>query len=122
MLFLVVFPALVVSFIGLQINVVQRTEDVARYMILSAFTVPLIAAIFMDKFLESIKKYWKYLSVIFILVMLLFSWFNFKDKLNTMSSVIQFSPSFFQACDFIKTNTEKDAKLLSLWAAPTVYI
>lgn len=121
LLFLAIFPALVISFIGWQIGSEQRTEDIARYMILSAFAVPLIAAVFIDKFLDFLRKYWKYLSVILIIIIIYFSWVNFKEKLTTMSSVTQFSTAFFDACNFIKSNTEKDSTFLTLWAAPTVY-
>ena len=133
LLFLTIFPALVISFIGFQVGAEQRTEDIARYMILSAFSVPLIAAIFIDKLLDSIKKYWKYFTVIVLIIIVIISGLNFKDKLfgvkdnngnvkaEGLSDIMQFSPSFFQACDFIKANTEKDAKLLTLWAAPTIY-
>jgi 4-amino-4-deoxy-L-arabinose transferase-like glycosyltransferase len=121
LLFLSILPSIAVSIIGFQSGVVQRTEDVARYLILSAFTVALISAIAIDKFSDYIKKYWRYFTVIVLLIVVVLSWLNVRDKLTTMSSVIQFSPSFFQACDFIKSNTEHDAKFLSLWAGPTVY-
>jgi len=121
LLFLTILPAIVIFYIGISVGAEHRTEDIARYMILTAFTIPLIAAIFIDKFLESVKKYWKYFSIIILIVVIFISWLNFKDKLNTMSRVTQFSPAFFEACNFIKANTEKDAKFLTLWAGPTAY-
>lgn len=102
-------------------KVEQRSEDIARYLILSAFTVPLISAVFIDSFLESIKKYWKFFPLIIIGIIIIISWINFKGKLDVMAKVTQFSPAFFQACDFIRNNTEKDARFLTLWAPPTAY-
>lgn len=121
LLFLAVLPALVISYMGFKADVDQRTEDIARYLILSAFVVPLIAAVFIDDFSEAIKKYWKYLPIVVVVIIIIISWINFKDKLDVMASVTQFSPAFFEACDYIKSNTETDAKFLTLWAAPTIY-
>jgi hypothetical protein len=121
LLILAIFPAIVISIMGVIEGSEQRTEDIARYMILSAFVIPLIASVFFDKLMNLIKKYWRFLPVIIVALIMIFSWFSFKSKLDTMSSVTQFSPAFFQACDFIKGNTEKDSRFLSLWAAPTVY-
>jgi len=121
LIFLVVLPALIISYVGFKAKVEQRSEDVARYLILSAFALPLISAFFIDNLLELIKKYWKFFPLTIIGMIIILSWINFKGKLDVMSSVTQFSPAFFQACDFIKTNTEKDARFLSLWAAPTAY-
>jgi 4-amino-4-deoxy-L-arabinose transferase-like glycosyltransferase len=119
LLFLSLLPALAISLMSFQ--TVVRTEDMARYLILSAFTVALLSAIAIDKFSDYIKKYWKYFTVIVLIIVVVISWLNVRDKLASMSSVTQFSPSFFQACDFIKGNTENDARFLSLWAGPTVY-
>ena len=43
-------------------------------------------------------------------------------KADVMIQVKQFSPSFFEACDWIKGNVEKDARLgCVVWAGATIY-
>jgi hypothetical protein len=121
LIFVSILPALIIAYFGFKVNATQRAEDIARYLLLSSFTVPLVSAIFVDKFFESLKKYSKFVVPILLIIIIVMSWISMKDKLNTMSSVMQFSPSFFEACNFIKTNTVEDSKLLTLWAAPTAY-
>jgi 4-amino-4-deoxy-L-arabinose transferase-like glycosyltransferase len=118
LIILVVLPFLVIY---LNSRTVVRTEDAARYLILSTFVLSLIAGVFIDSFLGSFKKYGKYIIPFIIVILVAVALFNFKDKLGVMSSVTQFSPDFFNACDFIKSNTDSNAKFLSLWGAPTVY-
>lgn len=121
LLLLSITPAIAILAISINSGVEFRTEDAARYLILSSFAVPLVAAVFIDKFSDTVKKYWKYLTVIIIGVIVIFSWYNFKDKLNTMSEVTKFSPLFFDACNFIKSNTNNNSTFLTLWAGPTIY-
>lgn len=118
LIFLVVLPVLIIAYNS---QTVVRTEDAARYLILSAFVLSLIAGVFIDKLLDLFKKYGKYIIPVVIGILIVVSLINFKDKLGVMSSVTQFSPDFFEACNFIKTNTETNAKFLSLWGAPTAY-
>ena len=98
-----------------------RVEDAARYMILSTVIVALIAATWIETIFKIMDKKWKYLPPLIMVGLMVFCWFSFKPKLDMTSQIQTFSPAFFQACDWIKTNTPKDATFLSLWAAPTAY-
>jgi len=49
------------------------------------------------------------------------SYYNFSTKVLAMPQVKQFSSYFFEACDWVKTNTPQNAILLSLNTHPTVY-
>jgi len=98
-----------------------RVEDVGRYIILSTVTFALMSAVFLEEFFKSVQKFWKYIPVLIIIVMLILFWPVFKSRLDTMSQVKTFSPLFFDACDWIKGNTPNDGIFLSLWSAPTAY-
>jgi hypothetical protein len=86
--------------------------------------VPFIALI-SGKFFEEIYfwlcKYYKYLGIGIIIIILIFGYLGLREKLNTMYQVKQFSPTFFEACGWIKKNTPKDAVFMSIWSHRAVY-
>jgi hypothetical protein len=98
-----------------------RTEDMARYMLGSVPFVALVSSVYIEEILNFLKKYHKYLGLLLILLVIIFSYFNLAAKLNIMKGVKQFSPSFFEACKWIKNNLPENAVLLSLWGHQTTY-
>jgi len=98
-----------------------RVEDMARNMIGLTAIVALISAVYFGEVIEFTKKYHKIFPLVIIGIVLIVAFFNFKYKLDTMYSVKQFSPLFFEACDWVKENTPKDSILLSFHTSPTYY-
>jgi 4-amino-4-deoxy-L-arabinose transferase-like glycosyltransferase len=68
-----------------------------------------------------VKNYQYALMVTFFSFIILFSFVNFYDKITGMVQVKQFSPSFFEACKFIKQNTTDDSLILTVWDYATTY-
>lgn len=117
LLFLSILPTLVITIQSATI----RAEDIGRYLILTTVIISLIAATWLEIVFKVVEKRWKYFPLIIMFMLLIFCWFNFKPKLDVMYQIKAFSPMFFDACDWIKSNSEKDSSFMSLWAAPTVY-
>jgi len=99
----------------------SRAEDTARYTLGFVPFVSLIASIFFVKFYEFLEKNYRYLGLGIILFVLFLSYVNFSEKLPTMTSIKQFSPLFFEACDWIKSNTPKDIRIMTVWVWHTTY-
>jgi len=67
------------------------------------------------------KKYKPALAIAFIFILLV-SFTNFYNKLETMKGVKQFSPLFFQACDWVKQNTPMNIRIANtIWGSATAY-
>jgi hypothetical protein len=49
------------------------------------------------------------------------SYFNISGKLDIMFRVKQFSPAFFEACDWVKNNLPENVSLYTVWAHRAVY-
>ena len=56
-----------------------------------------------------------------MLFWILFSFNIAYQKLETMQKVKQFSSTFFEACDWIKLNTDKDSLIMTIWAHRAAY-
>jgi len=98
-----------------------RAEDAARYTLYAVPILTLIVSIYLEKILNWTKKYSKYLPLFLILCVAIVSFLNFLGKASIMIRVKQFSPLFFEACNWIKQNLPLNASLLSLHTHPTVY-
>jgi 4-amino-4-deoxy-L-arabinose transferase-like glycosyltransferase len=66
------------------------------------------------------KKYQAALTVTFVFIILT-SFTNFYTKTATMQQVKQFSPLFFEACNWIEKNTPQNSTLMTIWAHRAVY-
>lgn len=98
-----------------------RAEDIARYFLNAIPIIGIVAGVYVSSVIEFAKKYNKYLIVVILLAIFALSYLNLSQKTETMKSVKGFAPSFFDACSWIKTNTPKNASLLSLHTYPTLY-
>jgi 4-amino-4-deoxy-L-arabinose transferase-like glycosyltransferase len=103
------------------ISIGGRTEDLARYGLFIVSVIGLVSAIYFDTIAEFLKKYHKVLTFVIIILVVGISFYSLKQRLDTMQYVKQFSPLFFEACNFVKENVPKNALLLSLYTHPTVY-
>jgi len=88
-----------------------RAEDTARWLMPLVPIMAIIASSYMSNIYDFMKKHLKTLALVFFIFVIFFSYKNFNQKLQIMDQVKQFSPAFLQACEWIKTNTPKDARL-----------
>ncbi len=98
-----------------------RAEDTARYTLSIIPVIGFVVGIYLDQIFVFIEKQYKSLALIVFLLVVAVSFMNLNQKLPIMKAVKQFSPSFFQACDWIEANTDEDALLMSVWGHRLVY-
>jgi len=98
-----------------------RAEDAARYTLIAIPAMALISANYLDALSTFLSKYKRVLSVFFVATIIIISLVNFYSKNMTMTQVKQFSPSFLQACEWVRNNLPQNSTLLSLYGHPTVY-
>ncbi len=96
----------------------SRAEDAARAMVVIVSPLAVLTGLSSEKIFTSIKKIksiGKYAAVGFVILLLLWSITTTNQKAQSLKPVKQFSTSFFQACDWIKENTESGSLLVTLW-------
>jgi len=98
-----------------------RAEDTARYTLGWISIISLISAIYFKSIYDFIKKYQKYFAVAVFIFVIFFSFQNLKQKLDVMNQVKQFSPLFFEACDWVKANLPDNVLISSVWSSRAVY-
>ncbi|MEM5836467.1 MAG: glycosyltransferase family 39 protein [Candidatus Aenigmatarchaeota archaeon] len=102
-------------------NVVGRAEDTARYTLGWVPLFSLLAGVWYSKIYEFLEKNQKYFGLIVFLFVFLLSYMNASSKLAVMAQVKRFSPTFFEACDWVKTNLPKNVSLYTVWAHRAIY-
>lgn len=114
-------------------NVFGRAENAPRYTLAWSLPLVLLAAIYFSevwKYLDSFKKNLGLLILILAVFVCLWNPFmyfsrahtpNFLNKLQIMEAVKRFSPSFFEACDWVKENLPQDVRLMTIWAHRAAY-
>jgi hypothetical protein len=101
-----------------------RAEDTARYTLGWAPLIATIAAIFFGKAYDIFSSYHSYFGPLVIILILILAYQNFKSKLDTMAIVKQFSSTFFEACNWIKTHQKEvpeNSILMTIWAHRAIY-
>ena len=88
-----------------------RAEDTARWLMPLVPLMAVTASFYMKFIYELLEKNLKTISIIFFIVLIFFAFKNFNQKLAVMNQVKKFSPAFLQACEWVKANTPKDARL-----------
>ncbi len=99
----------------------QRAEDLARYTLGWVPIIAIIAAIYFEAVYNFIRKYQKYIALIVFVIVIILGYQALTEKLNTIFQVKQFSPLFFEACDWIKGNTPENSLLFTVWSHRAVY-
>ena len=99
----------------------NRAEDTARYTLAWVPSIALVSALFFDEIYKFLNSCHKYLGLLIFILVILLSFSNQKSKLDTMALVKQFSPSFFEACDWVKKNLPENATLMTIWAHRAIY-
>jgi 4-amino-4-deoxy-L-arabinose transferase-like glycosyltransferase len=121
-----------ISFIPLLLYIsTGRGEDTARYTLSLVPIIALVSANYYEKVYNFIESYKKVVALVIFVLVIFFSFMNISTKLNdarhydTNSQQYvgykMFSPSFFQATDFIKRNTTKDVLITTIWDSQTAY-
>jgi len=98
-----------------------RSEDAARYALGFVPIIAVVSSVFFVNFYEFLEKNFKYFGLAVIFFVLVLGYLGFSDKLNTMKAVKQFSPAFFEACDWIKANTPENSTIMTVWVYHTTY-
>lgn len=109
-LFLLLFP-----------TIVRRAEDTARFTLGWIPLIAMTAGIWCEKVYEFLRKQHKFLVIILLIFILVFAFKNLLEKLTIMERVKKFSPTFFEACDWVKNNIKKNSSLYTIWAHRAVY-
>ncbi|RLI98031.1 MAG: hypothetical protein DRP00_02900 [Candidatus Aenigmatarchaeota archaeon] len=99
----------------------NRAEDTARYTLAWVPSIALVSALFFDEIYKFLNSCYKYLGLLIFIPIILLSFSNQKSKLDTMALVKQFSPSFFEACDWVKENLPENVTLMTIWAHRATY-
>jgi hypothetical protein len=98
-----------------------RAEDTARFTLGWISAIALVSAVFFGELYDFVKLYQKYVALTIFIIIIFLGYQNFKEKLDIMYRVKQFSPLFFEACDWVKQNTPKDSLMMTVWAHRAVY-
>lgn len=98
-----------------------RTEDVARWTLGWSPIIATIAAIYLSEIYSFMTKYNKYLGTAIIIIVIFIGYSSMTQKLEVMTSVKKFSPSFFEACDWVKENLPQDVLITTVWGHHTTY-
>ncbi|MBI2547530.1 MAG: glycosyltransferase family 39 protein [Candidatus Aenigmarchaeota archaeon] len=99
----------------------ERAEDASRHTLLWAPLIAVLASVFWVNVSKLSNKYGKYILIGFVVLALLLGLQQAMGKLATMSQVKQFSPTFFEACDWVKANLPKDSLLYTFWGHRAAY-
>ncbi len=113
---------LLITFLLILYGSIQgRAEDASRNTLGMVPFVAVIAGIYLESLYSFLKKYSKYLGIVMIILIILLSFGSIKPKLLSLKPVKEFSPYFFEACDFIKRNTTENVLLMTVWDHGTIY-
>ncbi|MCX6820866.1 MAG: glycosyltransferase family 39 protein [Candidatus Aenigmarchaeota archaeon] len=102
-------------------TITPRAEDTARFSLMWAPVIALVAAKFLDEAYLFVRKYQKYVALAVFGVVMFLGWGVAMYKIATMSQVKQFSPLFFEACGWVKSNVPQDAIISTVWTYRTAY-
>lgn len=103
------------------LTITKRAEDTSRFSLLWAPVISIIAANYFDEVYKFIKTYQKHIALGVFGVVLFLSFSGVAPKLTGLAQVKQFSPSFFDACEWVKENVAEDAILSTVWSYRTAY-
>jgi len=119
------------AFLPIFLISVGRSEDTARYTLGWAPLIALVCGKWFEELTNLLNKYYKYLGLIVFIFVVLYSIYglNFfgisgyglQDRLSVLASVKRFSPTFFEACDWVKKNLPENVRLMTIWVYRAMY-
>jgi len=98
-----------------------RAEDAARNLLAWSPFFAIFAGVYFGRLFEFIQDYQKYIAVVIILIVIILSYQNLISKTTVMKQVKQFSPAFFEACNWVKNNLPGNAVLSTVWVHRAAY-
>jgi hypothetical protein len=108
-----------------------RAEDTARYTLGLSPIIALVGGIWFDKAIKFLNNYYKNFEIIIFIIVLVYciwglkflgkSGYGFLDRLSVLMQVRGFSPTFFEACKWIKENLPENVRLMTIWCYRAVY-
>ena len=98
-----------------------RAEDASRYTLGVTPVLALISGSYFGILYSFIRTHFKKISIIVLIVVIFFAYQNLRDKVEGMKQVKQFSPMFFEACDWAKKNTDSKSLFMAIWDHQTAY-
>lgn len=102
----------------------QTGESMARNIITLVILLAVGAGIFSEKlynYLSEFESVGKIIGVLFLIILLAWGLSAAFAKSESLAPKKQFSNSFFKVCDWIKENTDENARLMTLWGARSAY-
>ncbi|MDI6825969.1 MAG: glycosyltransferase family 39 protein [Candidatus Aenigmarchaeota archaeon] len=99
----------------------DRAEDTARNTLGWVPVFALVSGVYFAELYNFLKNYQKYIALVVFLAIFFFSYQNVRSKLDVMFRVKQFSPIFFEACNWVKENTPKNVSLYTVWGWRALY-
>ncbi len=115
--FIIVWLVLVLG-INYYLSSNGRAEDSARALLVTATPLAVLAGLSSEKIYSSLKNAHNIgamIAIVFVAIMVVWTLNATNAKAQSLKPIKQFSPSFFQACDWIKENTEKGSLLATVW-------
>ncbi len=98
-----------------------RAEDAARNILAWTPIFAIFTGVYFGRLYEFLQSHQKYIAVIVFLIVIILAYQNLTSKLVVMKQVKQFSPAFFEACEWVRNNLPKDAVLSTVWVHRTAY-
>jgi len=98
-----------------------RAEDAARNLLGWTPIFAIFAGIYFGRLYELLQSYQKYIALVIFLIVIILAYQNLTPKLDVMKQVKQFSPAFFEACDWVKNNLPNKAVLSTVWVHRAAY-
>lgn len=99
----------------------SRAEDSARNLLAWTPMFAIFTGIYFGRLYELLQSYQKYIALVIFLIVIILAYQNLVPKLITMGQVKQFSPAFFEACEWVKNNLPEDVVLSTVWVHRAAY-
>jgi 4-amino-4-deoxy-L-arabinose transferase-like glycosyltransferase len=102
----------------------SRAEDLARDTLSWVPIIAIICGIYVDQiydFLAGAMKNYRIVALFVFAIIVILGYMAITEKLPTLLQVKQFSPEFFNACDWVKSNLPQNASLFTVWSHRATY-
>ena len=98
-----------------------RVEDAARFIVPIIPAVAFFVGTFLSKLYDFLKPKSKIIGIFIITILLMSMIYYGNQKIDSMKSVKNFSDGFFEACNWIRLNTQKDDILFGVYIQQAAY-
>ncbi len=98
-----------------------RAEDVPRYTLFGFPAVAAVSGLFVSSAYDFLKRFGKYIAIIFVLFFLAAAFVYGSEKLSTMQQVKHGLDGLVDGCKWVKVNTPKDSLVYGIYAHQEAY-